>query len=502
MQWHSIRFKASVYYTVLLCCILLAYNAILFFSVRFLLYNNLDEKLRIKAEEIATALNTYVHISEHQNHSLAVAARNIVFVDAGKQRVGSKQDAGSSWLDTLYDLNVSQDYITFLNARQESIVSSSDFNANVRSFHLQKAPFSLDKIIIHTSENNGERLRVINYPFSYKDEYHHVLQIGTTLDSIELVLVRLVWYMAAGMVVILFLTSFVGGVFAQRILKPVMAVTESANAISHKDLHVRIKNEAADQEMNFLIVSFNEMIARLESSFRHISEFSSHVAHELKTPLAIIRGEIELALSKNRDVDEYKRVLHISLEEVKRLVFVVQDLLLLAKLDYQAAVISFAKIDIVDFMHAEIFEPTKMLAAEKNIVMHFEATEQKIYIEGDMLHLRRLFFNLINNAIKFTAQDGVIRLIVQVINDAVHIAVRDSGCGIAPSDCEKVFQKFYRVQQTDTHCEQGSGLGLNIALSIAKAHGGTIMLESVLGKGTTFTTVIPMMCNGVAHDGD
>jgi signal transduction histidine kinase len=234
------------------------------------------------------------------------------------------------------------------------------------------------------------------------------------------------------------------------------------------------------------------MIERLEQSFAHVNEFSSHVAHELKTPLAIMRGELELALSETRDVDEYRRVIAVTLEETDRMIRIIKDLLLLAKFDYNPEVFRFEKFDLTLFLK-EIYEQSRILADSKQIAVQCDFPDAAIFINGDKTHLRRLFFNLINNAVTFTPAGGKIHLSLAVSVHAASIEIRDTGIGISPENLSRIFAKFYRIPnpRQDT-ASSGSGLGLSIARSIARAHKGDIAVVSRPGKGAVFTVTLPL----------
>ena len=287
---------------------------------------------------------------------------------------------------------------------------------------------------------------------------------------------------------ILFLTNFVGRVHASRILKPVHEITQMANKITHQDLSSRIKAKSFDKEMGSLIESLNEMIARLEKSFNHIEEFSHHVAHELKTPLTIIKGEADLLLRKERSKHEYQQALRITLEESERVLKIIENLLLLAKLDYQPELFKFESFDFIEFF-SEICEQCRILAAQKSIgiTMRTQGCKPPVMIKADNLHLRRLFFNIFDNAIKFTPPSGSIDIRITPYQDKIMASITDSGPGIAQEHLNKIFDKFYRADNN----KAGNGLGLNIAWSIAKLHGGEIFVESKPGHGTTFKIILP-----------
>ena len=144
--------------------------------------------------------------------------------------------------------------------------------------------------------------------------------------------------------------GFFGRVFASRILRPIVEITKTAKKITHEDLHSRVEAKHVDEEMKYLVDAFNDMISRLEQSFRYIAEFSSHVAHDLKTPLAIIRGESDIALRKDRTPEEYKRAIMVVLGESERMLRVIEDLLLLTRLDYRPEIFKFERINLAEFL--------------------------------------------------------------------------------------------------------------------------------------------------------
>ncbi len=143
---------------------------------------------------------------------------------------------------------------------------------------------------------------------------------------------------------------FIGRVIVVRILRPIKEITDTANNITHEDLSLRVKTENVDEELRSLIQAFNDMVSRLGESFEYITDSSSYIAHELKTPIAIIRGESEFALKKERDKEEYKRVISVSLEETKRMLKIIEDLLLLTKMNYQPDVLKFEQIELTQFI--------------------------------------------------------------------------------------------------------------------------------------------------------
>jgi len=240
--------------------------------------------------------------------------------------------------------------------------------------------------------------------------------------------------------------------------------------------------------MKDLVDAFNDMISRLEGSFKHVEEFSYHAAHELKTPLTIIKGESELILRKDRPPEEYKKALQVVLEESGRMLKTIEDLLLLTKLDYQPSIFKFTAFDFKEFL-TEIFEQSRTLAARKDVRMTMDAPSGQFMIHADRLHLRRLFFNIIDNAVKFTPDGGRVDITMTCTGQRIMTVIADTGPGIAEQDLSRIFERFFRTDNS----ELGNGLGLNIAQTIAKLHHGQITVESKLGEGSAFTINLPLV---------
>ncbi len=486
MRINSIRFKASILYSAILAVILIIFGSCIYFSIHNILFHDLDEELRIKAEEIAGILNAYELIQRHENHPLYDLLE--IFENRGLRK--DRIIIDDLWRTQVKALNLQHDFINVINTRGNSILVSNNFSKDISDLLKKDFSFSLTDTYYKSFGNERLKLRAVNYPIFFQN-VKVVVQVATSLEPITGKLRRILLFIICAIIGILIITSFTGGLFAHNVLKPVVAVTNLADNITHKNLNQRIKTEQPDEEMKRLVNSFNVMIERLEGSFNHINEFSSHVAHELKTPLAVVKGEIELALEHERPSEEYKRVLNECLEEIDCMIRVIKDLLLLAKLDYKPEIFKFERMNMVQFFN-EIYEHSKILATQKDIKIKYSSLKGDVFIKGDRVHLRRLFLNIISNAVTFTSRGGEIALRLAVKDENVHIDISDTGEGISSENIKKIFNKFYRAPKDEARSDAGTGLGLSIALSIAKAHNGTITAQSQLHKGTTFTVVLPL----------
>ncbi|HQP09769.1 MAG TPA: ATP-binding protein [Candidatus Omnitrophota bacterium] len=276
----------------------------------------------------------------------------------------------------------------------------------------------------------------------------------------------------------------------RKILKPVREVAETAKSITHEDLSRRVNVENVGPEVRDLVKAFNDMISRLEAAFTYITESSSYIAHELKTPLAIIRGEAEIALKKDRGTEEYKKVIVGSLEETRRMLKIIEDLLLLTRINYRSGDLQLVPLDLNQFIMV-LYEKARILAAQKNITVRMKVPEANALIRADEPMLRRLFLNLIDNAIKYTPHDGKMDLSAHFEEERVEISIADTGVGIDQENLPRLFDKFFRIESKTKDATPSSGLGLSIAQSIAKFHQGEITVSSQVGKGAVFTVTLP-----------
>ncbi|OQA01345.1 MAG: Sensor kinase CusS [Planctomycetes bacterium ADurb.Bin401] len=318
------------------------------------------------------------------------------------------------------------------------------------------------------------------------------------LSRPDLLKIEMIYYLLMPLPPVFLLGYLMSQISIGKIIKPIKRVAETAESITHEDLSRRVKAENVSGEVQCLVKSFNDMISRLEAAFAYITESSSYIAHELKTPLAIMRGEAEVALKKERDKEEYKKVIIGSLEETRRMLKIIEDLLLLTRVNYRSDDLQMLPLDLSQFVEV-LFEKAKILAERKNITVNFQVPETTVLVNADEPTLRRLFLNLIDNAIKYTPQDGRVDFIVRFEDERVKISIADTGIGIAQENLPKLFDKFFRIEEKIKDTGPSSGLGLSIAQSIAKLHQGEITVSSQIGKGTVFTVDLPRITGDISR---
>jgi len=271
----------------------------------------------------------------------------------------------------------------------------------------------------------------------------------------------------------------------RRGLRPLGEMARSLQSFGPKRLHERIPPEGWPRELRPLAVAFDEMFDRLEDSFTRLSQFSADLAHELRTPIANIRGEGEVALTRARTPEEYREVIESSVGECERLSGIVDNLLFLARAE---AAEGHIKRTLVNGRAA-----VEKIAAFYEPITEEHRTTITCAGEGD-IHADPMLFgravsNLVENALRHTPAGGTIKISVKAGATDSQISVEDSGCGIAAEHLPRVFDRFYRADSSRS--SQGSGLGLALVKSIMELHGGSAVVESEVGRGTTITLTFP-----------
>jgi heavy metal sensor kinase len=293
----------------------------------------------------------------------------------------------------------------------------------------------------------------------------------------------------AALPIILVLGALGGWVLARRSLSPIGYIASKAQSISSENLSERLKVRGTDDEMDDLIRTINEMITRLESSFKRMAEFTADVSHELKTPICAMRGEAEVLLSKGRKAEEYQEGLIHFIEQFDHLNKMTDNLILLSKFDATQVELKMALIRL-DLLIKDLCNLFQVLAEQNHMVLEM-GTIEEVTVTGDKVRLQQLFTNLIDNAIKYTSR-GSIHVTVEKNKDSALVKIRDTGIGIPKEEQEKIFKRFYRVDKSRSKETGGVGLGLSIAEWIVHAHHGRIEVESEVNQGSTFTVYLPI----------
>ncbi|MBI4796064.1 MAG: heavy metal sensor histidine kinase [Deltaproteobacteria bacterium] len=334
--------------------------------------------------------------------------------------------------------------------------------------------------------------RVLTMPVIKGGRVINLVQVGISLENVFKTRRRFLLIMGAVLPLGLLLATVGGWVFARRALKPVDRMTQAARRISGEYLAGRLQETGTGDELDRLAKTLNDMLVRLDDSFRQTRQFSADAAHELQTPLTILKGEIEVALRSPRSPEEYRGVLNSSLEEIDRISSLVEGLLLLARADRGVLRLDLKPLELHELLE-EVGAQMRLLAENQAVSLDYGAMEPAS-IQGDREHFKRLLLNLIDNAIKYTPAGGRVTLSLRCDGKFAHLGISDTGMGLTQDEQKQIFNRFYRVAEARSQSGGGAGLGLSIAQSIAVAHGGRIEVESTPGQGSTFTVSLPADC--------
>jgi len=285
-------------------------------------------------------------------------------------------------------------------------------------------------------------------------------------------------------------SAYAGYVMARRALKPMDEIGVIAKSFAAGDLSKRLELSTPDQEIRHLMRSLNKMFADLEGSIQAQKRFTADASHELRIPLTILRGEIEVALLRKRRPGEYAEVLRQQLEVIDRMQRIVDGLLTLARADAGLLELAHDEIDL-SLLLEEVGQQHLTLFAGKGIRFDMEI-DDGLRVIGDQDRLGRVAFNLLNNAYKHAPANTRVRFMATAQDDEAVITVADEGPGIAPEHIEHIFDRFYRSDEARDRETGGAGLGLAISKRIVEAHGGSIEVESTLGEGTVFRFLLPL----------
>ena len=315
-----------------------------------------------------------------------------------------------------------------------------------------------------------------------------ILQVGQSMEIYSRFIDAFKGIFAATMVTLIALAAGVGWFMARRAVSGVEAVTRTAQKISAGTLEERVPVKARGDEVDQLATTFNQMLDRIQTLVTGIKEMSDNIAHDLKSPITRIRGLAEVTLTSGKAVSEYETMAASTIEECDRLLDMINTMLMISKAEAGVETLYRERVDLSGLVRdaCALFEP---MAEDKGLTLTCNAGDSQEVL-GDNRMLQRMFSNLLDNAIKYTGSGGKVNVDLSVgEGDAVTVTVTDTGVGIAPGELTRVFERFYRCDQSRS--QSGMGLGLSLARAIARSHGGEITVTSQLGQGSTFTVTLP-----------
>jgi heavy metal sensor kinase len=338
--------------------------------------------------------------------------------------------------------------------------------------------------------------RIVTEPVrdSQDDSIVGALQYGLDRDDVDEPLAQLLVVFAVVSPLLLLAAAGGGYLLAGRALAPVSSITDLAARVGAQDLHARLQLDLPDDELGRLAKTFDAMLARIEDSFERQRHFTADAAHELRTPLSLMRAQVDIILARSRSAAAYREALQGLDGDLLRMTSLVNTLLTLTRADTGSLVPDRSAFDLADTV-ALVLEQYTPVADEAGIALRAEAEPAPLEADEDLLV--QVLVNLIDNALAHTPCSGNVTVGCRSAAAEVQLWVSDTGRGIETADQERVFDRFYRVDPGRARANGGTGLGLAICRAIVEAHSGTIALTSRIGQGTRVEVALPAH-NGIA----
>jgi heavy metal sensor kinase len=468
LEYRSTRFRLTAWAAFMISATLAIMGISGWFAMRVSLYRAIDEDLANRLLDVEKFLQSQSDLS-HEGVRKELGIRSslgmgtsfyMVFDDLGNELYRSPQ-VGEYNLDVPPE-NPS-DRIRFLK--------EGSYIANQNS-------------LIHSLRTASKRINVRGTGI--------VIEVVEPLNGVDLALLYFERFLLIGVPILMGLGTLGAFWITRRALAPVDRITMDARSITANNLSGRLAVPRAVDELRRLSETLNQMLDRIETSFKSIRQFTADASHELRAPMTLIQAAADFSLRRDRSREELQDAMGRILRESKRTTALVDDLLLIARSDSDPAAFERNTIDLSSMLN-DVSMQASTLAQAKHIKIVPQIPSQAVFIAGDELSVRRLFMALVDNAVKYTPEHGTVWIQLDIEDKQAVIRIRDTGIGISTEDLPRVFDRFWRADKVRSRDEGGTGLGLAIAKGITERHRGTLRVESQLGLGSTFSVRLPLL---------
>ena len=424
-------------------------------------------------------------LHETEYHQLQERAEDVGVVLSQEGPDQSLQQL-SDRLATIYSLKDDGKYLQVRDARGNWLYLSKRM---VEKSPDLPAPANLPKAGLITEFPQGShRVRTLSYPIVARGKQYSV-QTGIALDRPIAFLTSFRTNLLLLTPIMALLAAVGGHVMSREVLRPVAALAAEVQRINDRNLDIRLPISGARDEIRELSQTMNQMLERIDRAFASVRAFTGNASHELRTPITLLRTEIEVALIHPRSAEEYRATLCRLLEETTRMTSLVENLLSLARADGGAEAIAMTPVPVGLLLRQ--VEGTWRSAMDQSMLdFVVETPDDSIVVLADKRGILRLLSILIENANRFTPPGGLVRLFATVEDSGVSISVQDTGIGIAPEHTQRIFDRFYRVSPNGGVPGNGSGLGLALAKWIAELHRAELSVDSEPGRGSCFSFML------------
>jgi heavy metal sensor kinase len=460
MKRLSVGVRLALWYLAIFALGELVFGAGMWFILRHNLMDIVDDDLETQADDLTRFLQ-----AQNQDSSLA------------KLQQSAQQT---------YAIEHSGDYLGLYTESGELIYQSEFLKSHPKALiplsQIEKPIYKIRKINGHHFRFLSERLHVQNRIY--------ITEIGIPADDAIETLQLFRFYLLLFAPLLLLVAAGVGYWMSRRALSPVDALVRTAREVSGTNLNSRLQRLNTGDELQRLSDTLNEMLDRIETAFLRVTQFTTDASHELRTPIALMRTEAELALRRSRTEGEYQESLRHILLEAERTTALIEQLLSLARADSGRESLQMQAVNLSEVLQHAV-DGWKQIAAIRDLRFSVRVEDRDAFVTGDESSLHRLADILLDNAFKYSASPGSISLSLDSRDEVAIITVQDTGIGIPEDEQSKIFERFYRVDKSRSREQGGNGLGLAIAEWIVNQHHGSITVESRPGEGATFRVELP-----------
>ena len=458
----SIRTRLALWFTTVLACGLVLLSILLYWGLKKSIESATDKELSAKLKAVAGLMQTNIP-------KLTLAEL--------QEEFGERSSLGP---DDLWQIQTVDGQPVFQSGPIQP------YSKRVAEITSSAVPHRATIIL---NEKHKKVLRVMSGRVSVGTK-EYAVQVAADLSEFVELLDALKWLSLITIPLTLLLASVGGYWLSSRALAPVLEITRETRTINSTNLSKRLSLPPNEDELRTLSLTLNDMLDRIESAFQRVQRFSADASHELRTPISVIRATAELALRKQRDPQSYRDALLEVLRESERTSGMIENLLSLARSDASPR-LPLTQVDIAGIVLA-CHEQIVPIASQKGITNALDVPSAPALTLGNAEALHRLFLILLDNAIKYSSEQGRITTSLAKLDGEIAVTIEDTGIGIAEDVLPHIFERFYRADKARSRDLGGAGLGLSIAKWIADAHHAEIQVTSTLGHGSAFRVVIPI----------
>ena len=489
LSHRSIREVLAWWYTGILAVTLCLFGIALYTSVATSLQSDLDKTLALQADGVADAVYAFWKAERVAGPGNWLDAPSSTL--RGEVESGRFLDLVTRWAQKTGQLDGSEP-IQLLDREGNPMGASNSFlqlqiplTQTAQTQALQERRTWYESVRVPHAH-----LRIITKPILEDQTVLYGVRVAASLEPIDASLGRLRLWLVLLVPFTLLVTSSIGWFLAVKAMYPINQMIAHARHIGEGQLDQRLVVPQTGDELEWLAVTFNQMLSRLERAFKRLRQFSAAASHELRTPLTVMKGELEVALRKPRDLEEYQRVLQTHLQTIDEMAYTVEVLLMLGRNEAAQGAIERRPVELGQLAR-EVNKPWYKLAETKSVTLEL-ITEEPVWVRGERHLFERLLTNLLDNALKHTPPYGHITIQVEPRDQEACVTVHDTGPGIAPGELPYLFDRFFKPR-LETNGTPSTGIGLGLCRWIAEAHHGHIDVLSPPEGGAMFIIRLPLI---------